>query len=181
MRSVSRWLCAAVAGLAMAGFGSAPASAATTAPHEYNACPSEWVYEVTSVGGNTFYALPGGTYKDYNGTPYNAIATFNATVSGTIGTSVSLGGSFNISAIVAGAQLTTSSTLSASVTAGLNNSIAITVPPYRYGNGSWGAWRWKTAGHYYLLNTNCTESSSSYPTTYVPHIAPGWNTWISTT
>ena len=176
MRSVSRWFCAAVVGLAFAGLWAAPASAATTAPHEYNACQSEWVYNVTNVGGNTFYGLV--TYKDHNGTPYNATVTFTSTVSGTIGTTVTLGGSFNISAIVAGAQVTTSQALTASVTAGLNNSIAITVPPGKYGYGSWGAWRWKTSGHYYLLNSNCTESNSSYPTTYVPHIAAGWDTWI---
>ena len=181
MRLLSRWIFAVIAGAAMSGLVAVPASAAAPGFRDYNACQPEYVYSVITVYGNTFYGLPGGSYKDYNGTPYNAIATFTSTVTGTIGTSLSIGGSFSLSAIVTGAQATTSATLTVSVAAGLNNSIAITVPPYHFGHGSWGAWRWYTYGEYYYLTDRCTVTNVSYMKTWVPHVAPGWNTWISTT
>lgn len=139
-----------------------------------------WQYDVNTKYGSV-HDNSGPAFKNYNGTASSESMTFTSQTSGTVGVTVTVSGTFNIGAIIAGAQLTTSVALNATYSWTYGNNVTMSVPSKRYGNAVYGAWRWKTYGHYYYLSPTCTISSSQYITTYVPENTSGWNTWISTT
>jgi hypothetical protein len=158
----------------------APRSSNTSPQYVY--CPAGDYYYVDSNDGWFLQPVPTPStqYANYNGTPYTATMTLTSTQSGTVGVSVSVGGTFDISAIVAGAQASTSATLTSSQYAGVGNSISFSVPPYEYGVGQYGVWRLKTYGEYYYETNTCQTQDIQYFYTWVPRNASGWNVWDST-
>lgn len=169
----------AVSGVAASAVSAAASSDPSQPVNQRNACQAGWEYDVTQTYGQEFLGLPGGTYKDYNGTASNARASFTSNVSGTIGVAVSTGAKVDVGAVVVGAEVSVNTTLTASVNAGLGNTMAITVPSHQFGYGSWGAWRWHTYGSYYYVSQQCAQSSRQTFGTWVPNVAPGWKTWTA--
>ncbi len=152
------------------------ALAATTGPSYM--CSTTSSYTVDSVVGKVINRA-GPILTNYNGTPYNATATFTERTSGTSTVAISASGTFSIDAIVAGAQASTSLTLTQSWYVGTGTSISITVPPYEYGNGEFGNWRWVPHGTYYTYGAYCQVTSSTAVETSVPTNHNGWTTWLS--
>lgn len=145
-------------------------------PNSYY-CDPEWIYENVSDKGRQM-APTTVVYGDYNGTPYNATATFTATTAGWVSLTTSIGGSVDASAIIAGVEVTLRVDVSVTLYASVGNAIAITVPPYKTGYGQHGVWRKVAYGHYYYLASNCTiTNDKGYITSYSPWYV-GWNTWI---
>ena len=147
----------------------------------YVPCTPGWQYDVITNYGSVHDANSGPYFRNYNGGVGNAVMTVTSTTSGSVGVTVTVSGTFNIGAIIAGAQVTTSVALTGTVHWSTGNSFTFYIPPRRYGNAIYGAWRLKTYGHYYYLSDHCGVSSSQYLITYVPENASGWRTWISTT
>ncbi len=152
------------------------ALAATTNPDQM--CSTTSSYSVNSVVGQLINRM-GNVYTNYNGTPNDATAEFTAQTAGTSTVAISASGTFSIDAIIAGAQASTSITLTQSWYVGTGTSISITVPPYHYGNGEYGNWRWVTNGTYYTYGAYCQVTSSTNMRTSVPTNHDGWDTWIS--
>lgn len=152
------------------------ALAATTNPDQM--CSTTSSYSVDSVVGQVMNRM-GIVYTDYNGTPNDATASFTAQTAGTSTAAISASGTFSIDAIIAGAQASTSLTLTQSWYVGTGTTMSITVPPYRYGNGEYGNWRWVTNGTYYTYGAYCQVTSSTSMRTSVPSNHDGWYTWIS--
>lgn len=148
----------------------------TVTPGGY--CSTQNSYAVDSTVGQQI-DKQGPIQTDYNGTDSNATMSLSKSTTGTAQIALSVGGSFDIDAIIAGAQATTSLALSYSQSYGLANTITITVPPHEYGNGTWGDWRWVTRGTYYTYGLYCKETSATTMTTYVPSNHVGWDTWIT--
>lgn len=120
----------------------------------------------------------GPTYSNYNGTGSSASMTLTNSVSGTV--SVTYSGSSNVSGSVKLVTLGATFGISAqaSITATVGNSITITVPAGKTGNGDYGVWRaYVTGKEVYYLN-NCTSGGSSASNVWAPYRV-AWNTWIS--
>jgi hypothetical protein len=167
--------------LAVAGVAGAMTGQVGAKPALAYACTDYgWQYDVVKIYGSA-PNMAGTDHKSYNGSTRYAPLELASSVTGSIGVTVSVSGTFNINAIVSGAQLTTSVALEVKYTWTTVDKITISVPPKRWGNGIFGPLLWKTYGHYYYLSPTCVVSSSQYVTTYVPENAVGWYTWISTT
>jgi len=173
----ARWIAPLVIGSSLVPvLGTSSASAAVATPNQV--CSQSSSYSVGSTVGKVMNRM-GPVYSDYNGTPYSESATFTETQGGTSTYSISVGGSFDLDLIIAGAQGTTSWTLSQSWSVGTGNNVTITVPSHQTGNGEYGNWRWENTGTYYTYNAYCQVSSSTKITTLLPTNHNGWVTWNS--
>lgn len=143
-----------------------------------SACVPGWDYTVLTRYGSV-HDNSGPAFKDYNDTGSYATFDFTSQTSGTVGVTVTVSGTFDIGAIIAGAQITTSVALTGSYSWTYGNNAHISVPPYRFGNGVYGAWLYKTYGEYYYVTSQCGAVDLRYITTYVPENASGWYVWVS--
>jgi hypothetical protein len=139
-----------------------------------------WQYDVNTKYG-TVANMSGFDNKSYNATAGNMVMTLTSTTTGKVGVQVTVTGTFNIGAIVAGAQLSTSVSLQAEYSWSIAHQVSFNVPSHKWGNGIFGPLLWKTYGHYYYLSPTCVVSHSQYITTLVPEYAAGWYVWISAT
>jgi hypothetical protein len=121
----------------------------------------------------------GVTFKDFNGGSKGVTESFTATVGGSASISIQGSGSFDISAVIAGAQASVSVTLQATVTVSEGNTGAVWTPSHMYGYGQYGVWEWSTGGSYYWVNSYCGIQSKQYITSKVPEYTSGWKTWVS--
>lgn len=126
--------------------GVAPATAAESTPQGVSSaddtdasarCTAGWRYQPTARTSNTLTKI-GPTHSSHNGTGAAATMTLTSTVSGTV--SASWTGSANVSGSVKLVSIsgTYSINAQASVTATVGNSISITVPAGKTGNGDYG-------------------------------------------
>ena len=146
-------------------------------PNSYY-CDPGWIYDSVSDRGRQMYPTT-VVYSDYNGTPYNATATFSATTAGWATLTTTIGGSADANVIVAGVDVSLNISVAVTLYASTGNAIAITVPPYKTGNGQHGVWRKVAYGHYYYLMSNCAiGTDKGWVTSYSPWTV-GWNTWLS--
>ncbi len=155
-----------------------PAQSPKAVSPNYQVCDTGWVYDNITINPDLF-AQVGPTQSDYNGTGSNATATFTSSVSGTVSLSVNTTATVNANVIVGSASAAVGVTLSTSLTTSIGNNFAITVPPYKTGNGAYGVREKSTTGHYYYRNQNCSiGSDDGYITAKSPWTF-GWNAWIS--
>jgi hypothetical protein len=169
------------AGLAIAlVFGAVAGLMSPISALAYVGCTPGWAYNVTKVYGSVHHdSAP--YFLNWNGTPSYATMEVTSESTGTLEVSASITGTVSAQAVVYGASLSTTLSLTASISWTAGNKMTFSVPPYRYGHAVYGAWEWKTYGHYYLVTTKCVVTNSTYFYTYVPEYAVGWRTWISTT
>jgi hypothetical protein len=145
----------------------------------YVPCEPGWQYDVVTKYGSVHDVNSGPYFKNWAAT--NSTMTVVSTVSGSTQVQATISGTISADAIVYGASLTTSISLTGTLSWSAGNTMSFAVPAKRFGNAIYGAWRWKTYGHYYYLSDHCGISNSSYIYTWVPERATGWRTWISLT
>lgn len=154
-----------------------PPSAVATNTDVSPKCVSGWRYQALQRTSSSLVKI-GPTHSSRNGTGSSASMTLTSTVSGTVGAAWT--GSTNVSGSVKLASIsgTFGINAQASVTATVGNSITITVPAGKTGNGDYGIWKtYVTGKEVYYLN-NCTSGASSATNVWAPYRV-GWNTWIS--
>jgi hypothetical protein len=83
-----------------------------------------------------------------------------------------------VSVKIASISATYGISASASMSTTLGNSIAITVPAHKTGNGDYGVWRAYVSGVERWYTTTCAITQTKSTTVYSPY-RRGWNTWIS--
>ncbi|MCU1507839.1 MAG: hypothetical protein QOI02_1175 [Actinomycetota bacterium] len=155
----------------------APAQAVReSSAHPEAACSAGWYWRATGRGADTFGRV-GSTHSDYNGTNSNASVEFTSSTSGTVGSTVS--GSTEIALSVELASIRSQYGISVSVSKAvtIGNSIRITVPPHKTGNGDYGAWKAYVKGYEDFTNSRCTVTRSQAKKIYSPYKV-GWKTWI---
>jgi hypothetical protein len=167
------------ASLVMGGLALATPAEAAPVVHTgaQSLCTSAWSYSITGRGADSQQGV-GAAQSDHNGTASAASVTFTSTTSGTV--SATSSGSSDIALSIEVASIAShfgiSATVSKTVTVG--NSITISVPAGKSGNGQYGAWRAYVTGLEKFTNNNCVVTTSSAKNIYAPYKV-GWNTWIS--
>lgn len=168
---------ALAAALLSTSVGITAAAADTPDVHPDSLCSAGWYYRTTSRGADQ-HAKVGPTQSDYNGTATSAVMTLTATKSGKVSSTVTGGGSVDLSVELATVKHDYSISVTASTTVTLGNEIQITVPAHKTGNGDYGAWRAYVKGVEEYFNANCAVTKSSATVLYSPYRV-GWRTWIS--
>lgn len=177
MQWATQQLFAAASGAALviSGIALAPASPAEVSP--MGACDSGWYYSVQSRGTDTFSPV-GGILTGYNGTSRYADVTFTSTTSGAVSltSTGTVGVSVSTALVSINATYSIAAARSKAVTRGVN--MRIDVPPKRYGNGQYGAFRANIRGKSQYRTPSCSVALTRYNTIKAPWRA-GWKTWIS--
>jgi hypothetical protein len=160
-------LAVASAGTAMASSNPSPGSPGVTP--DVCVTTAHWEYDVSTVANSGVFIGAGTAFvgKNYG----SGTTNFTETVTGgyTINVGVGVSGTVDVSAIVAGAQATTSLSLGASwLEQGSKSVTENNVPAGWYAVMQFGGYRYETYGHNYYVYGNCTIGSSTYQYTKVP-------------
>jgi hypothetical protein len=114
--------------------------------------------------------------EDNNSTSLTGTAKWIASVTGTVGVSVSGSLKVSESALIEGVEATFGITLNASLSTTLGNEYDTPVPPHSVYDGQYGVWRRRSVGLSYIQYSNCTIAGKNTIVSYIPY-AVGWYIW----
>lgn len=150
----------------------APTAAfASTKPDHYYCTPG-WVYDSISNAGVDYYGL-GPEFAQYNPYSYTITANWSVTVNGSVSVSASAGGSFDLSAIVAGVQFNLNAQVQFTVGVSGTEGVFVPVQPHQWVYGRFSIERQKAYGHLYYLTSYC-GIGTNYGT------VESWSPWRTT-
>jgi hypothetical protein len=132
-------------------------------------------YEAESLGGSYFAGVT-PRIEDNNSTSLTGTAKWIASVTGTVGVSVSGSLKVSESALIEGVEATFGITLNASLSTTLGNEYDTPVPPHSVYDGQYGVWRRRSVGLSYIQYSNCTIAGKNTIVSYIPY-AVGWYIW----
>lgn len=138
-------------------------------------CDDINVYTPINKGGYHVKGV-GATNVNSNGTNHAITSTFTAKVTGTVGIAISGDLKTTAKFLIAKIEAKYNVTLSASMTAKLDNTVQTSTPAHKSSHATYGVYRLRNQGTSYHVYSSCHTTPKKTVTSYTPHHV-GWYIW----